>query len=102
MLSCEHTHESEPGRAVEIAWIEQDCWHRDPSLQLFQQRERALDGKQGTGPHDEYDVTERVGVIGHSRGDEINRGRILRKDGMYGFDDRVCALLTLGGKPFVE
>src|SRR5205823_4580195 len=102
MFSCEHTHEPEPGGAVEIAWVEQDCWHRDPALQLLQQREGAVDREQGTGSHDEHDLTERVRLVGHLRSDQINQGRILRKHRMYGLDDRACAVLALRGKPFFE
>src|ERR1700722_12354114 len=47
MLGCKDPHEPEPGSPVEIAWVKQDRGDGDPSLQLLQQRERAINGKQG-------------------------------------------------------
>ena len=35
MLGCEHSHKSEPGGTVEIAWIEQNCGHNDSPLELL-------------------------------------------------------------------
>ena len=60
MLGSEHAHEPEPSSTVEIAWIEQDRGHGDPSLQLLQQRESAIDGEQGPRSHDEDDVAKRI------------------------------------------
>src|SRR5271163_2717035 len=42
MLGCEDPHEPKPGSAVEIAGVKQDRGNGDSSLQLLQQRERAV------------------------------------------------------------
>ena len=62
VLGFEHAHEAKSGCAVEIAGIEEDRRHKYAALELFQQREGAVDGEQRAGSVDEDDVGARVGV----------------------------------------
>ena len=58
-------HEAEAGGAVELARIEEDGRDVHLALQLLEQRRGSIDGEERSGPDDEDDVAERIGVAGN-------------------------------------
>ena len=50
MLRVEHAHESEPRGTIEHARVEEDRRDRDFTLELLQQRERAIEREDCPDP----------------------------------------------------
>src|SRR5207302_4958240 len=86
---------SEPSRTIEISRIKKDRRHSDTSLQLLQQGESSVYGKQRTGAQYENDVAKEVRIIRHPCRHEINEGCVFGEHRMHSLHYRVCALLAL-------
>src|SRR5229473_4579691 len=66
VLGGEHAHEAEPSRAIEISWIKKDRRYGDSSLQLLEQRESPIYGKQSASAENENDVAKRIRFVWHA------------------------------------
>src|SRR5690606_10291664 len=102
VFCVEHAHKTKPRRTINGARIEQNGGHLDPSLELLEEREGPVDREQRTRAHDEDQVAERVRIIGHAFGDEVDKRTILRKHRVDGVDDGFGTLLTLRIEPLLE
>jgi len=60
MLRVEDSHESESGRAIEFARVEENGRDRDLTLELLQQRERAIKREESPDSNNEAQVPGRL------------------------------------------
>lgn len=102
VLRLEHTHEAEPGGSVASPGIEKDGRHVHAPLELLEQREGPVHGKEGAGPQDENQIAQRIGFLGQPRRHQVHERLVLRQHRVDGVDDRLGALVPLGGEPFFE
>src|SRR4051812_5431998 len=69
VLGVKNAHEAKPGRTIQLPGIEENRGHLELPLELFEQRRRSVDRKEGSPPYDEYDVSLRRGVLRNPRCD---------------------------------